>query len=350
MVCTIEFFKDDRKAKAEVVQQAGGVGMILAAPSLVDLAFQFVIPTSVIGAYEAEELLAYVARARNPVAMISRTHMDTMTSPAPEIASFSSRGPNIATPDIIKPDITAPGVNILAAWSPVALEANRALDYNIISGTSMACPHVSGAAAIIKSHHPEWSPAAIMSAIMTTATLEDNRRVPLLRYPNGSVTTPFDYGSGHLNPIAAINPGLVYDFGSEDVIDFLCSNGATSAGLKNITGQATTCRKKSIPSYNLNYPSIGVAQVKGKMSVYRMMKNVHDGEWCYTASLEQPEGAILGVVPNKLKFRRAGEKKRFRIDVVPRKPSSGKFVFGSITWTDGIHKVRSPIGLNVVSV
>lgn len=71
---------------------------------------------------------------------------------------------------LLQPDITAPGANILAPWSPVATEATaeQSVDYNIISGTSMCCPHVSAVAAIIKSHHPSWSPAAIMSAIMTT--------------------------------------------------------------------------------------------------------------------------------------------------------------------------------------
>jgi len=71
----------------------------------------------------------------------------------------------------MQPDITGPGVNILAAWSPVATEATveqRSVDYNILSGTSMSCPHISAVAAIIKSYHPTWTPAAIMSAIMTT--------------------------------------------------------------------------------------------------------------------------------------------------------------------------------------
>lgn len=71
----------------------------------------------------------------------------------------------------MQPDITGPGLNILAAWSPVATETTveqRSVDYNIISGTSMSCPHISAVAAIIKSYHPTWSPAAIMSAIMTT--------------------------------------------------------------------------------------------------------------------------------------------------------------------------------------
>jgi len=248
----------------------------------------------------------------------------------------------------LQPDITAPGVNILGAWSPVALVGNRAVDYNIISGTSVACPHVSGAAAIIKSK--SWSPAAIMSALMTTATLEANTHGPILRSPNGTQSTPFDYGSGHLNTVAALNPSLVYNFGPKDVIDFLCGNGAIPGDLKNLTGEATKCATPLVPFYNFNYPSIGVAAMTGKMTVYRTVTNVHEGNWVYRASVENPEGVHVNVVPEKLEFSQVGEKKSFRIELVPSKPGNGSFVFGSITWSDGTHKVRSPIGLNVISV
>jgi len=182
------------------------------------------------------------------------------------------------------------------------------------------------------------------------ATLEDNTQGPILRSPNGTQSTPFDYGSGHLNTTAAVNPGLVYDFGPKDVIDFLCSNGATPADLKNITGEATKCTTPLIPSYNFNYPSIGVATVAGKMSVYRTVTNVHDGNWVYRASVENPEGVQVNVAPEKLEFYKVGEKKSFRIELVPSKVSNGNFVFGSITWSDGTHSVRSPIALNVISV
>ncbi|KFK24559.1 hypothetical protein AALP_AAs53308U000100, partial [Arabis alpina] len=89
---------------------------------------------------------------------------------APKILSFSSRGPNIIVADILKPDITAPGLEILAANS---LKASPFYDtthvkYSVESGTSMSCPHVAGIAAYIKTFHPKWSPSMIKSAIMTT--------------------------------------------------------------------------------------------------------------------------------------------------------------------------------------
>lgn len=88
------------------------------------------------------------------------------------MASFSSRGPPLLEPYVIKPDVTAPGVNILAAWPPTVSPTetksdNRSVQFNVISGTSMSCPHVSGLAAIIKGAHQDWSPAAIKSALIT---------------------------------------------------------------------------------------------------------------------------------------------------------------------------------------
>lgn len=92
--------------------------------------------------------------------------------PAPAVAYFSSRGPS-QTSSILKPDIAAPGVNILASWIPTngsteVPSGQKPSAFNLVSGTSMACPHVAGVAATIKSWNPSWSPSAIRSAIMTT--------------------------------------------------------------------------------------------------------------------------------------------------------------------------------------
>jgi len=85
----------------------------------------------------------------------------------------------------LQPDITAPGVEILAAYSPLVSPSattldNRRVNYTITSGTSMACPHVSGVAAYIKTFHPEWSPSMIQSAIMTTGKQKSYTSVTFL--------------------------------------------------------------------------------------------------------------------------------------------------------------------------
>ncbi|GAY34978.1 hypothetical protein CUMW_277800 [Citrus unshiu] len=257
VVCTIEASTDNRREKCIFVRESGGVGMILIDPNAKDIGFQFVIPATLIGQEEAQELQAYMTAGKNPIARIYPTQTILKTKPAPEMAAFSSTGPNSITADIIRPDITAPGVNILAEWSPVAIEATaeRSVDYNIISGTSMSCPHVSAVAAIIKSHHPSWT------------TVLNNNQQQIRRDPNGSQTTPFDNGSGHINQVAAMNPGLIYDFDSHDIINFLCSTGATPGQLENLTGEIIHCQK-AWSEMLAGYAQIGDTE--------GAVKNIHD--------------------------------------------------------------------------
>ncbi|XP_065869414.1 subtilisin-like serine-protease S [Euphorbia lathyris] len=352
VVCTSEILLDNRTEKALAIQNGGGVGMILIDPLVKEIGFQAAIPCTLIGQEEAQQLQAYMETEKYAVARIASTITVLNTKPAPEIAVFSSQGPNIISPDIIKPDVTAPGLNILAAWSPVAISGTggRSVNYNIISGTSMACPHVSAVAAILKSYRPYWSPAEIMSAIMTTATVIDNTRKPIARDPDGTQATPFDYGSGHINPKKALNPGLVYNFNAYDVINFLCSTGASTAELKNLTGQPTYCRNPTGNSYDLNYPSIGVSEMHGNVTVYRTVTYYGQGPSDYIAKLDYPDGVKVVVTPEILKFTKSGQKMNFRIDFKAFKISNGSFVFGGLTWSNGIIDVRSPIALNVISL
>ncbi|RZC82208.1 hypothetical protein C5167_044998 [Papaver somniferum] len=350
VVCTIETATDNRREKGIAVRDGGGVGMILIDPLLIDVGFQFVIPAALFGQNEALVLQEYLSTEKYPTGKIIPTTTVFKTSPAPAMAVFSSMGLNVITPDILKPDITAPGVNILAAWSPVATDGagGRSVDYNIISGTSMSCPHISAVAAVIKSCHPSWSPAAIKSAIMTTASVMNSTLKPILRDPIGSPTTPFDFGCGHVNPVAALDPGLIYDYGSNDILNFLCGAGATPAEIRNFTGAPFHCNP--IPSYDLNYPSIGVSNMNGSVSVLRTVTYYGYGPTVFKPFVESPSGVKVTVTPHKLKFKETGEKMSFRVRFMPYKSSNGSFVFGSITWSDGIYHVRSPIGLNVISV
>ncbi|KAA8546097.1 hypothetical protein F0562_020452 [Nyssa sinensis] len=192
-----------RVAKGLVVKKSGGVGMILAngisnGEGLVGDAH--LLPACAVGAGEGDAIKLY------------------------------GRGPNGLNPEILKPDLIAPGVNILAAWTeavgPTGLDSdNRKTEFNILSGTSMSCPHVSGAAALLKSAHPDWSPAAIRSAMMTTASLTDNRLQPMTDEATGKPSTAYDFGAGHLNLDRAMDPGLVYDITNNDYVNFLCSVG-----------------------------------------------------------------------------------------------------------------------------
>ncbi|KAM7270369.1 hypothetical protein ACFE04_029583 [Oxalis oulophora] len=200
--------------------EAGAAGVVVIDNLSKDEAFDYSFPGSHIGRADGISIFKYVNSTRKPTATILRS-TQAKDEAAPLIASFSSRGPNPITYDILKPDLAAPGANILAAWSlgasPTGVQGDkRVVPYNIISGTSMACPHVTAIAAYVKSFHPHWSPSAIMSALKTTASPMSAK---------GNRGAEFAYGSGHINPVKVNDPGLVYDAGVEDYTKFLCGIG-----------------------------------------------------------------------------------------------------------------------------
>ncbi|URD82545.1 Peptidase inhibitor I9 [Musa troglodytarum] len=183
------------------------------------LADAHVLPASHVGFAAGDQIKAYINSSSSPTAALLFKGTILGTSPAPAITSFSSRGPSLASPGILKPDITGPGVSVLAAWPGTT--------FNIISGTSMSTPHLSGIAALIKSVHPDWSPAAIKSAMMTTASVQDHSGNPIVN----EQLLPADLfatGAGHVNPAKASNPGLVYDLSADDYIAYLCGLGYAS--------------------------------------------------------------------------------------------------------------------------
>ncbi|XP_076889380.1 subtilisin-like protease SBT1.5 [Bidens hawaiensis] len=357
---------NSRVAKGEVVKKAGGIGMILA-NGVFDgeglVADCHVLPATSVGASSGDEIRRYIMLGTKskspPKATIIFKGTRINVRPAPVVASFSARGPNPESPEILKPDFIAPGLNILAAWpdkvGPSGLASdNRKTEFNILSGTSMACPHVSGLAALLKAAHPEWSPAAIRSAFITTAYTVDNRGEIMIDESTGNSSTVMDFGAGHVHPQKAMDPGLVYDISSYDYIDFLCNSNYTTKNIQVITRKHSDCSRarKAGHSGNLNVPSMtAVFQQYGKrkMSTHfiRTVTNVGEGSSVYSVTIRPPRGVNVTVEPMKLAFRRVGQKLNFmvRVKVVALKLSAGSSVTksGSIEWSDGKHVVRSPV-------
>ncbi|KAJ8470677.1 hypothetical protein OPV22_025020 [Ensete ventricosum] len=345
-----------RAAKGVDVLKAGGAGMILAnseeeGNSLV--ADPHFLPASMITYKDALRLSSYLKSTKSPTATISPATTVVGVKPAPAMASFSSRGPSLINPEILKPDITAPGVDILAAFThevgPTMLDLDkRRVRFNVMSGTSMSCPHVSGIAGLLKKLHPRWSPAAIRSAIMTTARTRDNTRTPM-KDANREKAIPFDYGAGHVRPNRAMDPGLVYDITVTDYVHFLCSRGYNASSMAHFVGKRYACPSKTMRAEDLNYPSIAVPNLQKSFTVARTVRNVGTpGK--YNVTIKSPFGIDVSVKPQTLEFAKVGEEKTFRVRLRSRSESVGVgYVFGGLTWTDGKHYVRSPLVVNAFS-
>uniref|UniRef100_A0A0D3BB90 Subtilisin-like protease n=1 Tax=Brassica oleracea var. oleracea TaxID=109376 RepID=A0A0D3BB90_BRAOL len=353
---------NSRATKGEIVRRNEGSGMIIA-NGVFDgeglVADCHVLPATSVGASRGDEIRRYISESKQPTATIAFKGTRLGIRPAPVVASFSARGPNPESPEILKPDVIAPGLNILAAWpdrigpSGVPFD-NRRTEFNILSGTSMACPHVSGLAALLKAAHPDWSPAAIRSALMTTAYTVDNRDEPMLDESTGNTSSVMDYGSGHVHPTKAMDPGLVYDITSYDYINFLCNSNYTGANIVTITRRKADCdgARRAGHVGNLNYPSFSVVfqqYGESKMSTHfiRTVTNVGDFDSVYEVKIRPPRGTNVTVAPEKLSFRRVGQKLSFVVRVktteVTLSPGATSVESGYIVWSDGKRNVTSPL-------
>uniref|UniRef100_A0A0E0P4P4 Peptidase S8/S53 domain-containing protein n=1 Tax=Oryza rufipogon TaxID=4529 RepID=A0A0E0P4P4_ORYRU len=302
----------------KVTGEKGGTGVIMPKYNtdtlLQDGPLTLPIPFVVVDYEIAYRIYQYYTNENDGTAKvkISLTQTTIGKVTAPKVAAFSSRGPSIP--------------------------------YHFESGTSMACPHVSGIVAILKSLHPEWSPAALKSAIMTTALTYDNDGMPI--QANGRVqkiADPFDYGAGFINPNMAADPGLIYDISASDYLKFFnCMGGLGS-------GDNCTTVKGSLA--DLNLPSISIPNLKTIQVATRTVTNVGQANAVYKAFLQPPVGIEMAVEPPMLVFSKDRKVQSFKVTFkVTRRPIQGDYRFGSLAWHDGgNHWVRIPIAVRIIA-
>ncbi|KAB2052290.1 hypothetical protein ES319_A12G110300v1 [Gossypium barbadense] len=325
-----------RTEKGEVVKLAGGAGMLLI-NSVNEgeelFADAHVLPASALGAIAGKAIKAYLNSTNKPTASI--TFKGTVYGKlAPLMAAFSSRGPNHVGLDLLKPNVTAPGMNILAAWppstSPTELKSDkRTVLFNIASGTSMSCPHVSGLAALLKSVHKDWSPAAIKSALMTTAYVHDNsnRHILDVAFSTPTNATPFAYGSGHVNPEKASDPGLIYDINPQDYQNYLCTLNYSASDMALFAGDGFN--KSNIVTLKRTVTHVGIPNVT------------------YTVQVNEPDGVSVMVEPQVLRFKKPSEKLSYKVSFMQKKGfrvQDGSF--GVLEWVYlNMYHVRSSIAV-----
>ncbi|WP_051222425.1 S8 family peptidase [Agrococcus lahaulensis] len=318
-----------RVEKSQVAADAGAIAAIVAnvTPGSIDLD-DHAIPTVHIDAQFRAPVLA-AAKARETVTLTSGNTSGTST-PAPVVAGFSSRGPALADgSDVIKPDIAAPGVGIIAA----AWQAPGGPDrFEFLSGTSMAAPHIAGLAAVYLSEHPLATPAQVKSALMTSA---ENTVLA-----SGSPETdPFNQGAGIVDSPAFMTPGLYYENGPTDWFGYLRGLGY---------GLPDSWVGEAIDPSDLNIPSIGIGALAGTQTVTRTLTALEPGT--YGVSVEGVAGVDVEVSPQQLVFTQPGQELSYEVTFSTTTAAPNSWATGFLTWSNDANSVRSPIAVRPLAL
>jgi len=255
------------------------------------------------------------------------------------VADFSSRGPSLSDANFVKPDVTAPGVDILGGQTPDVANGLRGENYQYMSGTSQSAPEVTGVAALLKEAHPTWSPSAIKSALMTTTYVEVERT-------DGAAADAFDMGAGHIAPNRAVDPGLVYESSFADYAAYLCGLPEPPFARADCAAHAAAGRTTS--AVDLNLPSIGVADLVSGDAVRRSVTNVGPPA-SFTAELIEPPNLDIVVEPPTLVLG-TGQTAEFSVRFVDQGAERDVWSFGELAWASSAHRVESPLAVKAVTI
>ncbi|XP_077247671.1 CO(2)-response secreted protease-like [Tasmannia lanceolata] len=357
VVCLDSDSTVSRRVKKLVAENARVKGLILIDELEKGVPFDSgLFPFSEVGEVVGSQILKYINSTKNPTATILPSYDIEKFKPAPVVAYFSSRGPGGLTETILKPDVMAPGVGILAAAIPATESGEihvgvKPSSFIIKSGTSMACPHVTGGAALVKSVHPNWTSSMIKSALITTATVSSNIGKPLTN-SSAMYSSPHEMGSGEISPFGALNPGLVYETTTKDYLYFLCYYGYNEKLIRSVSGSNFSCPANSSEDLiaTLNYPSISISNLNGQGAarmVTRTLTNVGPINSTYVAHMYAPSGLTVKVRPERLIFSPTLKKASFTVTFSGKGAKKG-YGYGSVTWSDGFHNVRTVFAVNVV--
>lgn len=318
----------DRVSKSAEVARVGGIGMIMVnvTPGSVD-ADAHSVPTVHLNSQYRDAVRAYAATPGATASLAFGNTTDVVTA-VPQVAGFSSRGPVLADgSDIIKPDISAPGVGILAATSNREGEEPT---FNFLSGTSMSAPHIAGLALLYLGERPNATPAEVKSAIMTTAY--DTKKAD-----GSALTDPFAQGAGHADPTRYFEPGLLYLNGLADWYSYI-------EGVGFELGDTVD----PIDASDLNLASIAVGEMTAPQKVTRTVTSTQAGT--FTASVQGMAGMDVTVEPSTLTFGAAGETATFTVTFARTTAALDAYATGSLTWTSGDTTVRSPLAAQPVTI
>jgi len=323
-------------ALATLVYNIAGDPIVMTGPSSNSVG----IPALMIGEADGNLILAELEALERVDVELNKSFFLTVDDTGNKLGSFSSRGPG-PLPDILKPDVTAPGINILAGLTPDAANSNSGESYGYLTGTSMAVPHVAGVAALLKEAHPDWSPSVLKSALMTTAYQD------ITRQGDDEPANPFDFGAGHIDPNEALNPGLVFDTTDDEYDAVAC--GIASPAVDEARCASLEAMGLSFSPTDMNQPSIAVARLINEQTVTRRVTNVSDASLNFTAAIENPPGMTVSVSPSSLAVG-PGQSATFDTTIRYQSGPLDLWRFGSVTWESDRQSVRSPIAVRPASL
>ncbi len=298
------------------------------------------IPALMIGQADANLILAEFDAGNDVEVVLDKSFLLTTDDTGNVMASFSARGP-APVASILKPDVTAPGINILAGFTPDAANATPGENFAYLSGTSMSTPHVAGAAALILQAHPQWTPSAIKSALMTSA------RQDIKASAGPGDANPFDFGAGHIVPNLANDPGLVYDVSDDEYDAFAC--GVESPAISQQRCDDLTAAGFSFDAADLNQPSIAVSSLTNQRTIRRRVTNVSADAVSYSATVAAPPGMSIDVSPISLSLG-PGDSATFDVTLTYLSGPLDLWRFGSLTWSSQDRDVYSAIAVKPTSI
>jgi hypothetical protein len=294
-----------RIQKGYNVMLGGGVGLILYNPTRLDVETDNHFIPGIHLEGPNDDLVAFITA--HPAATASWPSSTATETQGDVMAAFSSRGP---APDFVKPDVTAPGIQVLAGMTPKPTPAPAGVDsgapdqlWQAIAGTSMSGPHAAGASALVKAAHEDWSPAEIKSALMTSSVQD------VVKEDGTTTADPFDMGAGSIRVDRAINPTVVLD---ETYANYVAS-AADPLG-----------------RINLNLPSIDAPTMPGTVMTTRKLTNVTDGSVDLSVAVDAPAGSSISVNGGRDIHIRRGGTTRVRIVISAPGLADGQY-FGRIT-------------------
>ena len=300
-----------RVRKGLNVKEGGAGGLILmnvSADANSLHADSHLLPAINIDMESGESLTAWLASGADHTATISASELVKDDSLGDIAGWFTSRGPNAPYLNIFSPDIAAPGVSVYAAFAedkPFSVEENG-VPYSTLDGTSMASPHVAGALALVHATHPDWTPAEVQAAIMSTAsqlTYKDDDGDGITERSNF-----FDQGAGSIRVNKAINAGLLLDISNQAYADASPSEGGDPA--------------------TLNTTSVVQQNCTASCSWTRTVEAVKDSSW--TASFEYLNaGFAMEVSPASFSLK-AGETQELTITATANIELVDEWVHGYI--------------------